>query len=112
MHLRWLEDLVCVAEEGHFARAAERRHVTQSALSRRIKSLELWAGAELLDRSKHPIRLTAAGAEFVTVARGIIGQAYEARLRPKRSRAKRGTKSPSPRSTHWHCISSLRSSRS
>ena len=80
MHLRWLEDLVCVAEEGHFARAAERRHVTQSALSRRIKSLELWAGAELLDRSKHPIRLTAAGAEFVTVARGIIGQAYEARL--------------------------------
>ena len=80
MHLRWLEDLVCVAEEGHFARAAERRHITQSALSRRIKSLEMWAGAELLDRSKHPIRLTAAGSEFVTSAQDIVAQAYEARL--------------------------------
>ena len=80
MNLRWLEDIVCVAQEGHFARAAERRHITQSALSRRIKSLELWAGAELLDRSQHPIRLTAAGAEFVAAARDIIAQSYEARL--------------------------------
>ncbi|MXP08945.1 LysR family transcriptional regulator [Pseudoblastomonas halimionae] len=80
MHLRWLEDLVCVADEGHFARAAERRHITQSALSRRIKSLELWAGAELLDRSRHPIRLTDAGTEFVAAAHDIISQAYDARL--------------------------------
>lgn len=80
MNLRWLEDIVCVAQEGHFARAAEHRHITQSALSRRIKSLELWAGAELLDRSQHPIRLTAAGAEFVAAARDIIAQSYEARL--------------------------------
>lgn len=80
MHLRWLEDLVCVADEGHFARAAERRHITQSALSRRIKSLELWAGAELLDRSRHPIRLTDAGTEFVAAAHDIIAQAYDARL--------------------------------
>ncbi|GAB5349064.1 LysR family transcriptional regulator [Alteriqipengyuania sp. 357] len=79
MHLRWLEDLVCVAQEGHFARAADRRHITQSALSRRIKSLELWAGAELLDRSQHPIRLTTAGAEFLGSAREIIAQAHEAR---------------------------------
>ncbi len=80
MNLKWLEDLVCVAQEGHFARAAEVRHITQSALSRRIKSLELWAGAELLDRSQHPIRLTAAGHEFASAARDIIRQSYDARL--------------------------------
>lgn len=79
MELKWLEDLVCVAQQGHFARAAEARHITQSALSRRIKSLELWAGAELLDRSQHPIRLTAAGREFYAAAREIIRQSYEAR---------------------------------
>lgn len=78
MELKWLEDLAAVARLGHFARAAEARNVTQSALSRRIKSLEQWAGAQLVDRSKHPIQLTAAGAEFMSSASAIIKQAGEA----------------------------------
>lgn len=77
MELKWLEDLVAVAQEGHFSRAAESRHVTQSALSRRIQALELWAGAELLDRSQHPIRLTPEGEDFIQVARDIVGRSYE-----------------------------------
>lgn len=79
MELKWLEDLVSVAEKGHFARAALDRGVTQSALSRRIKSLELWAGAELLDRSQHPISLTPAGEEFMLSAREIIKRSYKGR---------------------------------
>lgn len=79
MELKWLEDLLSVATHGHFARAAEERHVTQSALSRRIKALEFWAGVELLDRSRHPIVLTPAGEEFCEVARDIVKNAYEAR---------------------------------
>lgn len=79
MELKWLEDLVCVAEKGHFARAALDRGVTQSALSRRIKSLETWAGAELLDRSHHPIMLTPAGEEFIHLARDIIRTSYKGR---------------------------------
>lgn len=79
MELKWLEDLVCVAEKGHFARAAIDRGVTQSALSRRIKSLETWAGAELLDRSHHPIMLTPAGEEFIQLARDIIRKSYRGR---------------------------------
>ncbi len=78
MELKWLEDLAAVARLGHFARAAEARFVTQSALSRRIKALEQWAGAELVDRSEHPIRLTAAGTEFMSSASTIIKQAGEA----------------------------------
>ena len=79
LEIRWLEDLICVAEKGHFVRAAKARHVTQSSLSRRIKSLETWVGTELLDRSHHPIRLTPAGDEFIVKAREIVRQSYLAR---------------------------------
>lgn len=79
MELKWLEDFITVAEKGHFARAATDRLVTQSALSRRIQSLESWVGAELLDRSEHPIQLTDAGREYIKYAKHIIAQAYEGR---------------------------------
>ncbi|GLQ21957.1 LysR family transcriptional regulator [Algimonas porphyrae] len=78
MELKWLEDFVAVAELGHFARSATNRRITQSALSRRIQSLESWVGAELLDRSSHPIQLTDIGEAFIKTAREIIYDAYEA----------------------------------
>lgn len=53
--------------------------MTQSALSRRIKALEQWAGAELVDRTEHPIKLTAAGIEFMGSASTIIKEAEEAK---------------------------------
>lgn len=79
MELKWLEDLLSVAETGSFSRAAETRHVTQSALSRRIQSLELWVGVELFDRSQYPISLTPEGQEFIPVAHEIIAQSYDAK---------------------------------
>lgn len=79
MDIKWLEDFVSVVEKGHFARAAESRNVTQSAFSRRIKSLENWAGAELLDRTQHPVSLTPAGVDFLPHARDMIKIAYQAR---------------------------------
>lgn len=79
MELKWLEDFVSVVEKGHFARAATDRNITQSALSRRIRSLETWVGAELLDRSEHPIGLTPAGEDFIQTAREIIAESYKAR---------------------------------
>lgn len=79
MEIRWIEDFLAVANMGHFARAAEQRNVTQSALSRRIQSLEQWAGAELLDRSSHPISLTEAGSQFSDYARAILEKSFEAR---------------------------------
>ena len=58
---KWLEDFVSLAETRSFSRSAQLRHVTQPALSRRIQSLEAWAGIELVDRSSYPTRLTSAG---------------------------------------------------
>ena len=61
MDLIWLEDFLAIAEEGGFSRAAERRHVTQPALSRRIKVLEEWLGTPLIERRSHTLTLTPAG---------------------------------------------------
>lgn len=72
MDLVWLEDFLAIAEEGGFSRAAERRHVTQPALSRRIKSLEEWLGTQLFERSTHTITLTAAGESFRPVAEDVL----------------------------------------
>ena len=52
MESKWLEDFVSLAETGSFSRSAALRHVTQPAFSRRIRSLEAWLGADLIDRSR------------------------------------------------------------
>ena len=61
METKWLEDFVSLAETRSFSRSAQLRHVTQPAFSRRIQALEAWAGADLVDRSSYPTRLTTAG---------------------------------------------------
>ena len=72
MQIKWLDDLLAVAEWKNFSRAAEIRCVTQSTLSRRIQSLEEWVGVELVDRSTYPIQLTAAGQTFCEESREAL----------------------------------------
>ena len=40
MNLSWLEDFLALAATGNFSRAAEDRHMTQPAFSRRVRALE------------------------------------------------------------------------
>jgi DNA-binding transcriptional LysR family regulator len=68
----WLEDFLALADVANFSRAAERRHVTQPAFSRRIRMLEEWVGAPLVDRSTHQINLTPAGQRFRRDAEEIL----------------------------------------
>ncbi|HEX2137465.1 MAG TPA: LysR family transcriptional regulator [Microvirga sp.] len=72
MELKWIEDFISLAETRSFSRAAEARHVTQSAFSRRIRSLEVWLGAALFDRSTYPITLTAEGRQFRETAEEVV----------------------------------------
>lgn len=72
MQLKWLEDFVALAQERSFTRAAEQRHVTHPAFGRRIRSLEVWAGTPLIERSGGPVRLTPAGETFLDAAEQIV----------------------------------------
>ncbi len=72
MDLIWLEDFLAIAEDRGFSRAAERRHVTQPALSRRIASLEKWLGTPLFERSSHTLKLTQAGETFRHTAEDVL----------------------------------------
>ncbi|MGK2900225.1 MAG: LysR substrate-binding domain-containing protein, partial [Burkholderiaceae bacterium] len=76
---KWLEDFVSLAETRSFSRSAQLRHVTQPALSRRIQSLEAWAGIELVDRSSYPTRLTSAGETLHAQALEILDALQAAR---------------------------------
>lgn len=81
MDHKWLEDFIALSRERSFSRAAELRHVTQPQFSRRIRALELWAGADLVNRAGVPISLTAAGEELLPVARRAVAGLNDARSR-------------------------------
>jgi DNA-binding transcriptional LysR family regulator len=76
MELRHLKYFVAVAEELHFARAAERLNISAPTLSHQIGALETMLGARLLTRkTKSAVALTNAGQRFLTAARDALKQA-------------------------------------
>ena len=79
MELKWVEDFLSLARHRSFSRAAIERHVTQPALSRRIRALEHWVGAPLFDRSSFPITLTEFGMQFQPHAEEIVRTAHGVR---------------------------------
>lgn len=60
MRLDWIEDILAVLHAGSLNRAAELRHLTQPAFSRRIQAIEEYVGVELLDRTHKPAQLSDA----------------------------------------------------
>jgi len=74
MNLSWLEDFLALAASGNFSRAAQERHMTQPAFSRRIRALEDWLGVALFDRATHPVTLTETGEWFRSTAQDILGR--------------------------------------
>jgi DNA-binding transcriptional LysR family regulator len=79
MDVKWLEDFVALADTRSFSRAAELRHITQPAFSRRIQALEAWLGTDLIDRAVYPTRLTAAGETFRPQAIDMLARLDETR---------------------------------
>lgn len=84
MEFNWIEDFLSLAETGNFTRSAQLRHLTQPALSRRIRALEEWLGGELVDRSTSPTRLTPAGELFREHALAIRERVAAARAQVRR----------------------------
>lgn len=79
MDINWLRDFICLARTLNFTRAAEERNITQSAFSRRIKSLENWLGVPLLKRSSYPVQLSQAGQQFLPVAQDMVANLTDIR---------------------------------
>ncbi|KJC41113.1 hypothetical protein UP09_20840 [Bradyrhizobium sp. LTSP885] len=98
LDVRWLEDLAAVAGTKNLTRAAELRGISQSGLSRRLQSLEHWAGAPLLNRGKSPVELTEAGLQLLATANDVIGRLNATRrtLREDQDKATRSVRFAAP----------------
>jgi len=74
LEIRHLETLMAIRDGGSLFEAAERLHVTQSALSHQLRDLETRLGTALLNRRTRPARLTTAGLRVVALAENVLPQ--------------------------------------
>jgi len=79
MEINQLESFVVVADELNFGRAAQRLHISTSALSRRIQALESAVGVQLFERTSRTVRLSNAGLVFAVRAKDLVANAEELR---------------------------------
>ena len=84
LELRHLRSLLAISETGNLAQAAERLHLTQSALSHQIRAIEHYFDVSLFHRKHKPLRLTSAGERLLQLARQILPQIADAEYELKR----------------------------
>ncbi len=72
MLVLWLQFFLSVQNSLSFSKAAEELYVSQSTLSKNIRSLEEELGVELFERTTRKVRLTKAGGELVPFARQMV----------------------------------------
>ncbi len=77
MHLRYLEMFCDAVELRSFSRAADQLHVSQSAVSQAVQLQEKRLGIRLVDRSKRPFELTAAGKVYFEGTRDLLATFQE-----------------------------------
>lgn len=65
-----LATFAAIVDEGSFEGAARRLHITPSAVSQRVKSMEQRVGSVLLRRTR-PVELTSAGTTMLRIARQL-----------------------------------------
>jgi len=72
LEVRHLETLAAIRDGGSLQEAAERLHLTQSALSHQLRDLETRLGVPLLNRRTRPARLTTAGLRILALADDVL----------------------------------------
>jgi len=72
VNLRQVRAFLAVVSAGGFTRAAELLHISQPALTIRVKQLEDQVGLKLIDRSSRALELTPEGREIHPVFQKII----------------------------------------
>lgn len=89
MELRHIRYFVAVAEELHFARAADRLGMEQSPLSRSIRELEAELKIGLFHRTTRRTWLTEAGRRFLVGAKRILSEVEVARASVRQASGER-----------------------
>ena len=79
MDLELLRTFIEVNRTRHFGEAAESLHVTQAAVSARIKQLESLLGVQLFERLKRDIQLTPEGHRLLQHAEALLAGWQKAR---------------------------------
>ncbi|KPC54301.1 LysR family transcriptional regulator [Amantichitinum ursilacus] len=74
LELRHLKTLAAIHDTGSVTRAAERLHLTQSALSHQLRLLEEHYGVPLLTRKGSTLAFTPAGDKLVALAQTVLPQ--------------------------------------
>lgn len=72
-----IQAFLAIVESGSFGLAAERLHLTQTAISHRMRKLEDGLGAQLVVRTSRGISLTPAGEALLPRARAAVRQLEE-----------------------------------
>lgn len=85
--LNALKGFEAAARHLSFTRAAEELHLTQGAISRQVKELEVELGQDLFVRHTRRIELTAEGEQFYRVVEGVFDELERAALRLTRRRS-------------------------
>src|SRR6266705_1536816 len=78
LELRHLRSLVALAETGTVSRAADRVHLTQSALSHQLRALESHYAVAVVKRHGQSVKLTESGQRLVALARSVMGEVQTA----------------------------------
>src|SRR6266481_8717504 len=78
LEVRHLRTLIALAETGTVSRAAERVHLTQSALSHQLKALESHYGTAVVKRHGQSVKLTESGQRLLALARSVMGEVQSA----------------------------------
>lgn len=89
LELRHARSFAAVARLGSFGRAAMSRHITQPALSRQMRALELDLGVRLFQRGSRGVDLTASGEVFRRDVAVLLAEVD--RFHKEVQRAQRGT---------------------
>jgi LysR family transcriptional regulator, regulator for metE and metH len=74
LEIRHLRSLVALAEAGTVSRAADRVHLTQSALSHQLRALEAHYGVAMVKRQGQSVKLTEPGQRLVALARAVANE--------------------------------------
>ncbi|WP_277183743.1 LysR family transcriptional regulator [Caballeronia sp. BR00000012568055] len=69
-----VQAFVAIADAGSFKAAAEQLHITQTAVTQRLRKLEDFLGVPLIERTTRSMALTETGRTFLPQARRLLGE--------------------------------------